>query len=395
MKIRAESDPPLVSLFIPTFNRAAYLDDCLYSVLCQDFKDYEIVIRDNNSTDDTKSVVDKYQHLFNLGANFRYIHSKTNVGYLNTMRVGVTKDCHGKYCLALHDDDFFINKFTLSTYVDLLENSPKVAFVSCIPRTYIQETEPIVPKELIKENFEREISPDKIHMDGKLYFLNFMTKSPVVLFSATLFRRQLAIDRNWAEYGCLDQSLALLLAANNEVVFYKDSLVCYRKHNSPSLAEVPIRVSSPTDLALTSYEDHVKWVAFARQSLKISYISRQIWRFKTLISKEGFSFRHLYEADPNLLTEFLQQIKKQNYVNYFVLRWLEPWLIAHDAEKKPGNPMVRAFHHGTIILRTRISALMVALDRQVHDPDYHLTISQIFRWMLTGRRKKGQDHFKT
>ena len=39
---------------------AKYLDDCIQSVLCQDEKDYEVILIDDGSTDSSKSVIEKY-----------------------------------------------------------------------------------------------------------------------------------------------------------------------------------------------------------------------------------------------------------------------------------------------------------------------------------------------
>lgn len=48
------------SIIIPVYNMAKYLDDCLQSVLCQDEKDYEVILIDDGSTDSSKSVIEKY-----------------------------------------------------------------------------------------------------------------------------------------------------------------------------------------------------------------------------------------------------------------------------------------------------------------------------------------------
>ncbi|MGB9637557.1 MAG: glycosyltransferase, partial [Microgenomates group bacterium] len=50
---------PLISVVIPAYNEENYIEDCLRSVLAQDFpkKDYEVIVVDNNSTDNTASFV--------------------------------------------------------------------------------------------------------------------------------------------------------------------------------------------------------------------------------------------------------------------------------------------------------------------------------------------------
>lgn len=49
---------PLLSVLIPTYNREAYIRDCIGSVLGQQFKDFEIIVSDNDSTDRTVEIVE-------------------------------------------------------------------------------------------------------------------------------------------------------------------------------------------------------------------------------------------------------------------------------------------------------------------------------------------------
>ena len=52
---------PKVSVCIPTYNYANYIKDAIDSVLCQTYIDFELLIVDNYSTDDTRDIVDEYQ----------------------------------------------------------------------------------------------------------------------------------------------------------------------------------------------------------------------------------------------------------------------------------------------------------------------------------------------
>ncbi|MBI5639196.1 MAG: glycosyltransferase family 2 protein, partial [Nitrospirae bacterium] len=77
----------LVSICIPTFNRAELLDECLSSIVCQ-FKDgeikrqVEVIISDNCSTDDTGKVAKKYCNLFD---NIKYFGNLENIGMVGNM----------------------------------------------------------------------------------------------------------------------------------------------------------------------------------------------------------------------------------------------------------------------------------------------------------------------
>jgi glycosyltransferase involved in cell wall biosynthesis len=53
---------PKLSIIIPTYNRSNYLEQSLKSIFDQDFKDFEIIVVDNNSTDSTMDVIDKFSN---------------------------------------------------------------------------------------------------------------------------------------------------------------------------------------------------------------------------------------------------------------------------------------------------------------------------------------------
>lgn len=59
---------PLVSVIVPTYNSSQFLDACLRSIKDQTYQNIELIVVDNNSTDDTKKIANKYTHkVFNKG----------------------------------------------------------------------------------------------------------------------------------------------------------------------------------------------------------------------------------------------------------------------------------------------------------------------------------------
>ena len=91
---------PEVSVIIPTFNRAKYIEDCLNSVIQQSLDNWEIIIIDDGSEDETYSVVKSY---LETNENIRYTFHK-NRGVTLSMNVGM-KMCGGKYITFLGSDD--------------------------------------------------------------------------------------------------------------------------------------------------------------------------------------------------------------------------------------------------------------------------------------------------
>lgn len=105
---------PLLSICIPTYNRAPCLKDCLESIVVQFedgevFNQVEVVISDNASTDNTTAIVKEFQNKF---ANIKYFRNETNLGFDRNI-LSIIEKSRGEYCLTTGDDDgFFPNSFS-------------------------------------------------------------------------------------------------------------------------------------------------------------------------------------------------------------------------------------------------------------------------------------------
>ncbi len=91
---------PLVSVVIPVFNGAEYIRDAVESALNQTFKDLEIVVVDDGSTDDTKTVIEDLMP----GGKIQYVYQE-NRGLSAARNVGIGL-ARGKYIKFLDSDDF-------------------------------------------------------------------------------------------------------------------------------------------------------------------------------------------------------------------------------------------------------------------------------------------------
>lgn len=95
--------PPMVSVIIPAFNAAEYLDRCIQSVLNQAFTDFELIILDDGSLDNTAEVCNKWER------TDQRIHTitKTNEGQGPSRDLGISMAA-GKYLFFLDADDWII-----------------------------------------------------------------------------------------------------------------------------------------------------------------------------------------------------------------------------------------------------------------------------------------------
>ena len=110
---------PLVSVVIPTYNRAVLLREAVESVLKQTYSPIEIVVIDDGSTDDTAAVMHTY------GNRIRYSR-RPNAGVNAARNVGI-KQAKGQY-LALLDSDDLWEPYKIELQVALLKKFSDVAF---------------------------------------------------------------------------------------------------------------------------------------------------------------------------------------------------------------------------------------------------------------------------
>ena len=97
---------PLVSILVPTYNRAGYLRDALQSAVGQTHEDLEILILDDASPDETAAVAAQ----FSADPRVQYIRHPNNLGIAGNWRAGIER-AQGEFFCLLHDDDTFEPEF--------------------------------------------------------------------------------------------------------------------------------------------------------------------------------------------------------------------------------------------------------------------------------------------
>ena len=93
---------PIVSIIMPTYNRAKYLKKSIGSVLDQSFKEWELVIVDDGSNDDTFAIVNEYTSSFE---NIRYLRH-TNRGPALSINAGMLAACGELFAFIGSDDEW-------------------------------------------------------------------------------------------------------------------------------------------------------------------------------------------------------------------------------------------------------------------------------------------------
>src|SRR4030042_1812239 len=112
--------PPKVSVIIPTYNRAHFILEAIQSVLAQTYADYEIIVVDDGSTDNTKDVLRTY------GDKLKYFY-QNNRGPAAARNLAISKS-EGEYIAFLDSDDVWMPN-RLEVQVPVLDDNPDLAFI--------------------------------------------------------------------------------------------------------------------------------------------------------------------------------------------------------------------------------------------------------------------------
>jgi len=138
----APSSPPLVSILLPTYNRANLLEECVDSIVHQAYPHWELLICDDGSTDDTPVVA---KRLVDKGKRARYLRNPVRKGLSQTRNLVISAS-RGEFVFFV-EDDLLLEADCLAvlvdTYLGLVNEGIRVGAVA--PRLITTHREPTGP----------------------------------------------------------------------------------------------------------------------------------------------------------------------------------------------------------------------------------------------------------
>ena len=230
---------PTVSVIIPTYNRAHLIGKAVKSVLNQTYQDFEIIVVDDGSTDNTEEVMKSFNNF-----KIRYICHSDNRGISVARNIGI-RASRGEYIALLDSDDEWLPE-KLDKQVDVLQNeSPEVGVV-CSWSYNIDE----------KGNY---ISKRCLPKKGGYIYEDLLSTNPIsvptVLIRKECFNRVSLFDDllNAQE----DWDMWIRIAKYYRFALIKVPLVKYRKH-SDQISKNPREKIITANRILVKYVNELK-----------------------------------------------------------------------------------------------------------------------------------------
>ena len=204
---------PKVSVIIPTYNGEKYIREAIDSVLAQSYEDFEIVVVDDGSADNTKEVLDKYE------AQIKYIYQE-NQGRSAARNRGV-KESTGEYIAFLDADDLWeVDKLMLQ--MAYFEKNSNLGLIYSDALS-VRDREVLVP------SLFRERRPYAGRCFDKLLYENFIPTQTVIV-KKMVFEAVGGFDESIEVSE--DYDLWLKILKKYEISYIDKVLARYRLHNN-------------------------------------------------------------------------------------------------------------------------------------------------------------------
>jgi len=208
-----EYEPGLVSVIIPTYNRAHLVKEAIDSVLSQTYQNFEIIVVDDGSTDDTKDVLVPYKD------KITYIYQQNQGG--SAARNTGLKHSKGEYISFVDSDDLWLPE-KLEKQVEVLENDNDIGFVFS---SFIQIDD---SGNYVKKGFR----PRGLPFRGNLFW-EILSRKITCLIITWLVRRECFEEVGFfnTEFRTsLDREMQLRLCKAYKTYGIREPLAVFRQH---------------------------------------------------------------------------------------------------------------------------------------------------------------------
>ncbi len=214
---------PLVSILIPTYNRANYLCWAIDSALAQTYRNIEIIVHDDASTDDTPQILTKYRS----NPRIRLIRTRTNHSMIGGWNY-IQSKAKGEYIKFLGSDDL-LEPNCVSELIRAMTRYPQASLITS-RRKFIDQDGKIVKtlgfghKDMVVDG------PEHAHWILTSIRENKIGEPAAVLYRTKLVKQAGGFDPTFSQFADFEYWLRLLQFG--DLVYVHKSLCSFRSHES-------------------------------------------------------------------------------------------------------------------------------------------------------------------
>ena len=292
----------LISIIIPIYNSEKYIKRCIDSIINQSYKNIEIILIDDGSTDNSRNICEKYS---SIDSRFKIL-SKKNGGVSSARNVGV-KNAKGEYIMFVDADDWLEKDAIITLYNTLKEHNVDIVrgnfYCNNDKRNFKIEIQNKYENIKIKKNDKKlkiEIINDLLLGKLKAFVWLLLIKKEIIVSNKILFNTNISFMEDLIFY--------IRLISIDNISFYmldKDIYCYYFNNNSASKSKSQNKIIENIENVL-SVNKIVREILYNSKMLNEETQTRMCTANFNIIMNYYFS---LYKVNKiKNLKEFLEKI---------------------------------------------------------------------------------------
>ena len=210
----------LVTIAIPTYNRAGFLKTAIESCLKQTYKNTEILVLDGGSIDNTKQVVESFRD-----KRIVYYKNEKNIGMMRSWNKCIELS-KGKYIIILGDDDQLHDDF-LSKTIEIYQKYPNIGFIF----THADKID-INGKFIMRWGYDFTPPGYLSGLDYLFYTIKYgccLTNSSTMICNKNVYKKVGPYEAEFVK-NTFDFNMYIKIASRFDVYFLNKVLTDYRIH---------------------------------------------------------------------------------------------------------------------------------------------------------------------
>jgi glycosyltransferase involved in cell wall biosynthesis len=301
--------PPTVSVIVPNYNHAPYLEERIESILAQDWTDFELILLDDCSPDNSREILERYRNHPHVS---HIVYNEYNSGSTFKQWLKGIELARGEYIWIAESDDVAAPTL-LSTYLEVVIRHSGTVLVYSGSNMIDPSGNKIEGMDW--DTYEQNGKPYEI-FHGKdfirhhLLWKNEVYNASMVLFKKTCFQ-QVAQEYLFLRY-CGDWLIWGCIAAQGEVIRCNQKLNFFRQHNnkvSPKAEKEGLYFKEGVDIMF-------KWI----ELLNLSVYQRRVFA--------GRLYKRLFKSP--LGQEDREELAQKIRTKIAGNRWVNQWLYTLD-----------------------------------------------------------------
>lgn len=222
---------PKVSVIIPNYNHEPYLDERIQSVLNQSYKDFEVIILDDVSKDNSRKIIEKYRNNPHVS---HIVYNTENSGSTFKQWAKGFDLAQGELIWIAESDDSCSTEL-LKTLVNEYEKDEKLVLAYSLSWFIDEHGVRSKPANNVRKT---------VHLDGKDYIQRYMEfGNHIKNASCALFKKEVALNINkiYTQYkGSGDRMFWILIAEQGRVAIVGQLLNYFRRYSSTTTSKLTL-----------------------------------------------------------------------------------------------------------------------------------------------------------